>query len=95
MGRTVKLTEAAFLILLFLGIVALLGGLLLARLNWRLDVPPFGRRTRAMDVMLHPERYAKEESLRAIRTMNVTGGLLLASAAAIVGYELLRITSGR
>lgn len=90
-----NLTEAAFLILLFLGIVTLLGGLLWARQNWRIDVPPYGRQTRAIDVILHPERYAKEESLRAIRTMNVTGGLLLASAAAIVGYELLRITSGR
>jgi hypothetical protein len=88
-------TEAAFLILLFLGIFALLGGMLWARLNWRLDVPPYGRRTRTLDVMLHPERYAKDDSLRAIRTMNLTGALLLASAAVIVGYELLRITSGR
>ena len=95
MGRTVNLTEAAFLILLCLGIVALLGGLLWARLNWRLDVPPYGRRTRAMHVMLHPERYVKEDSLRAIRTLSLSGGLLLASAVAIVGYELFRIASGR
>jgi hypothetical protein len=94
-GKTVSRTQAAFLILLVPGVLALLGGLLWTRLHWRPDVPPFGRRTRTIDVMLHPERYAKEDSLRAIRTTNLTGGLLLASAAGVVAYEIFRITSGQ
>ena len=70
--------EAAFLILL--GAVALIGGILWARVNWRPDVAPYGRQTRALDVTLHPERYARTDALRVIRTLNFAGVLLVASA---------------
>jgi hypothetical protein len=83
-------TEAAFLSLLFTGIAALVAGVGLTRLHWRPDTPPYGRRTPSLQVMLHPERYTKDAPLRAIRTLNVAGGLLLAGAACITGYEILR-----
>src|SRR5262245_12431084 len=77
-------TEAAFLTLLGSGLLALLAGLILTRLHWRPDLPPYGRRTRLLDVALHPEAYAKDAPLRAIKYLNVGGAVLLASAAIIV-----------
>jgi hypothetical protein len=91
----VDLTQALFLGLLFLGLGSLLSGVFWTRLNWRQDVRPFGRWTSSLDLVRHPERYANQDAVRAIRTMTVTGRLLLAGAAAMVAYELLRITSSR
>jgi hypothetical protein len=85
-------TEPAFLILLFLGVFALLSGRVWTRLCWRSDVSPYGRHTRNLDVMLHPECYATPESVRMIRTMNVAGAVCVAGAVAVLAYELLQIT---
>ena len=82
--------ESAFLGLLFSGITALVAGVVLTRFHWRPDIPPYGRRTRSLQVMLHPGRYVKDAPLRAIRTLNVAGSLLLAGAASLVAYHLLR-----
>jgi hypothetical protein len=81
-------TEGAFLILLFSGILALVCGLGLTRVHWRTDIPPYGRRTRFIDVMLHPERYGKDAPLRAIRSLNLLGALLLGAAAGVLAYEI-------
>ena len=83
-------TEASFLGLLFSGIPALLGGMMLTRLHWRPDIPPYSRQTRFLDVTLHPERYVKDAPLRAIRSLTVIGALLLVCAAGVVSYEVLR-----
>lgn len=82
-------TEAAFLALLFPGVLALLGGMLLTRLHWRPDIPPYGRQTRFLDVTIHPERYVKNAPLGAIRTLTVIGALLVASAAGIAICEIV------
>ena len=84
------MTQAAFLILLFSGIIALLGGVMMTRIHWRTDIPPYGRRTRVLDVTRHPEKYVADAPLRAIRALNVTGLLLLAAAISVVVYEILR-----
>ena len=80
--------EAGFLALLFLGVSALLAGMLVTRLHWRPDIPPYGRQTRFLDVTLHPERYVKDAPLSVIRTMSVIGVLLLACALAVLAYEI-------
>ena len=80
--------EKAFLLLLFLGIATLLAGLLRTRLNWRDDVPPYSRRTRALDVLLHPERYAKTEVVVGIRILNGVAATLLTGAVGVVLCEL-------
>jgi hypothetical protein len=82
-------TETAFLTLLFAGLTALIAGMMLTRLHWRPDIPPYNRGTRALQVMLHPGRYARDAPLRTIRTLNVIGSILLAGAAGVVAYELL------
>ena len=82
--------SVAFLILLLLGIVALVGGLLRARLHWRSDVAPYGRQTRSLDVLLHPERYAQSDALRVIRALHITGALLVASAVVLLLVEAFR-----
>ena len=87
-------TEGAFLVLLFAGVCAFILGMLWTRLNWRPDIPPYGRRTRALDVTLHPERYATKDALRRIRTFTVVGALSVAGAVLVLAYELLRITFG-
>ena len=84
------MTEVAFLSLLFPGILALLAGMMLTRLHWRADIPPYGRQTRVLDVTLHPERYVADAPLRAIRALNLAGLLLLAGAISVVVYELVR-----
>jgi hypothetical protein len=83
-------TEALFLSLLFSGIAALIGGLLVTRVHWRPDIPPYGRRTRSLQVIVHPERYVRDAPLTAIRILNAAGFLLLTGAAAVVGYDLVR-----
>jgi len=82
--------EALFLGLLFTGILALLAGVLTTRLHWRSDIPPYGRRTRFLDVTLHPEAFVADAPLRAIRILNLTGGLLLAAAVGVAVYDILR-----
>ena len=83
-------TETAFLALLFPGIAALVAGVGLTRFYWRSDIPPYGRRTRSLHVMLHPEEYARDASLRAIRVLNFAGALLLAAAATVLVYDLVQ-----
>jgi proline iminopeptidase len=84
------MTEVAFLSLLFSGILALLAGMLVTRLHWRPDLPPYGRRTRYLDVTLHPEAYVTAAPLRAIRALNIAGVLLLMGALGVVANELRR-----
>ena len=83
-------TESIFLCLLFSGILALLAGLLTTRVYWRSDMPPYGRRTRLLDVTLHPEKYATDGPVRVIRVLNFAGIVLLGGAVSTVIYELLR-----
>ena len=84
--------QAAFLILLFTGIISLIGGMLWTRLHWRADVPPYRRRgTSALDVTFHPERYANPDNVPLIRVLFVAGALLVGSAVVIVGYVVLEI----
>ena len=85
-------TEAAFLSLLFAGILALLAGLMLTRIHWRPDIPPYGRQTQFLDVALHPERYVRDAPLRAIRSLTLAGALLLGAAIGLVAYETIRVT---
>jgi hypothetical protein len=94
LGRPVTTTEVAFLSLLFSGLLALLAGMMLTRLHWRPDIPPYGRRTRFVDVTLHPERYVTHAPLRAIRNLTVIGAFLLACAVAVVAYEILQVVLG-
>jgi hypothetical protein len=82
--------EAVFRGLLLLGIGALVAGVGLTRLHWRSDIAPFGLHTRSLDVMLHPGRYTKGAPLGTIRSLNIAGAMLLAGAAGIVVYELVR-----
>jgi hypothetical protein len=77
-----------FVLLLLGGILFLVGGLFVTRLTWRADVEPFGRRSRMLQIALHPENYANPDRLRAIRLLNLVGGLLLCGALVIIGYDL-------
>jgi hypothetical protein len=63
--------------------------------TWRSDIPPFGRRTRTLDVQLHPERYATPNALPAIRAATIVGALCVAGAVLVLTFELLRVTFGR
>ena len=83
-------TEAAFLGLLFAGVAALLAGVMLTRLNWRPDIPPYGLGTRFLDVTLHPDRYVKDAVLGVIRSLTFVGGVLLACAVSLVAWEILQ-----
>jgi hypothetical protein len=85
-----RVEQAAFLLLILSGALALVGGLFWTRLNWRADVPSYGRGTRFLDVTLHPERYAKGRAVRVIRMLNCAGGLGIAGALAILAYKALR-----
>jgi hypothetical protein len=83
-----------YLVLLFAGIAALVAAGGVTRFHWRPDIPPYDRGTRALQVLLHPERYAKDAPLRAIRALSVAGAILLVGAAGIVLYDVLRAVMG-
>lgn len=82
----------AFLGLLCSGIFALLAGLTLTRVHWRPDIPPYGRRTRFLHVARCPREYVKDAPIRTIASLNLTGALLIAAAAAVVAYEIFLAT---
>ena len=87
--------ELMFLILLSLGIFTLLSAIMLARMNWRPDLPPFGRRTSLIDLMLHPERYVTSQVIGRVRWLNRLGVLFLACALGILANEAFRDFLGR
>jgi hypothetical protein len=82
-------TEQLFLVALFSGIIALVCGMLLIRANWRGDVVPFGRHSRTLDILLHPEKYARPELLRVIRTLNWMGLAFLLIAVGLLIHEAI------
>ena len=86
-----SVTELVFFTLLLLGLSALLAGVLLTRLHWRADIPPYGLGTRSLDVTLHPEKYVSDAPIGVIRILNLVGALLLASAGVVVTFEILRV----
>ena len=79
--------QAAFLILMLSGVLALVCGIIWTRLNWRADVTPYGRDTRVFDVTLHPGRYANDRAVPTIRRLNILGALCVVSALAILAHE--------
>jgi hypothetical protein len=87
------MNEVLFLLLLFGGILFLVGGLFVTRLTWRADVEPFGRRSRLFQIALHPENFARAERLREIRILNLVGGLLLLGALVVVGHDVISTMS--
>ena len=87
---SMNMTQRVFLGFLFSGILLLLVSLLLTRIHWRADIAPYGRRTRLLQVTMHPEKYTRDAPLRVIRVLSFVGILLLAGAAALVIRELFR-----
>ena len=79
--------QAAFLILMLSGVLALVCGIIWTRLNWRADVAPYGRDTRVFDVTLHPGRYANDRAVPTIRRLNIVGALCVASGLAILAHK--------
>jgi hypothetical protein len=85
-----NMTQAVFFVCLISGIVLLLASLMLTRMHWRTDIAPYGRYSRLVHVTLHPEQYTMNAPLRAIRVLSFIGVVLLATAAAVLTYELVR-----
>jgi hypothetical protein len=84
-----------YLLLLIGGILFLVGGLFVTRMTWRVDVEPFGRRSRLFQIALHPENFAGPDRLREIRLLNLVGGLLLLGALVVVGHDIVSSIAGR
>jgi hypothetical protein len=91
----VSTSEGVFLTLLVSGILVLVGSLMLTRLHWCKGIAPYGRRTHAVHVLLHPEQYTADAPLRVIRSLSFTGVLLLTGAVAVLVCELVRLSVGR
>jgi hypothetical protein len=86
---------ALYFLLLFGGILFLVGGLFVTRMTWRTDVEPFGRRSRLFQIALHPENFAKVDRLREIRLLNLIGALLLFGALVVVGHDVISSIAGQ
>ena len=71
------MNEVIFLTAIPSGVILLTASLMVARLNWRPDVPPYDLQTRSLDVLLHPAKYVRSKALRMTRGLQVLGGLLL------------------
>ena len=82
--------QAAFLVLMLSGVLALVCGIVWTRLNWRADVAPYGWDTRFLDVTLHPGRYANDRAVPTIRRLNIAGAFGVVSALAILAYKAYR-----
>jgi len=84
-----------YFLLLFSGVMFLVGGLFVTRLTWRSDIEPFGWRSRLFQIALHPENFARAERLREIRLLNMVGGLCLLGALVVVGHDIISSIAGR
>jgi len=67
------LNEALFLTTVLRGPILLIAAMMVARLIWRPDVPPYSLSTRSTDVLLHPEKYARPEVCFFVRALSVLG----------------------
>lgn len=85
---------ALYLAFLIGGVLFLVRGLYVTRLTWRPDVAPYGRRSRAFQIALHPENYATTDRLTEIRVWNAIGGLLLCIALLVVIHDVYRAVAG-
>jgi hypothetical protein len=88
------MAEAAFLILIGLGVAMLVSGLTWTRLHWRVDAQPY-RRTAWLEVVLHPGRFAEGPAHAVVGYANRVALLLLLAAAVIVLAEIVETTSRR
>lgn len=81
-----------YLILLFAAITCLLAGRYITRLTWRPDVEPYEAGglslARSIRIAVHPERFARPDRLRTIRTLNLVGAALLCGAVAVLAYDV-------
>ena len=79
--------QAIFLTSLFGGVVSLVAAVGVARLNWRRDVAPFGRRTDSVKVLARPASYAAASAAGSIRTLAGIGYGLLGVAILCLLYQ--------
>lgn len=82
-----NVNEAVFLTALILGDALLIASFVIARLNWRRDVPPYNLRTSSLDVLRHPEKYAELRVLGRVRALQIAGVILLIVAVAAVARQ--------
>jgi len=81
-------SEVIFLASVLLGPVLLVTGIVVARLNWRSDAPRF-LRTRSLDLLLRPGKFALPQVVPAIQVLNALGLLLIVVAAlALIRHAL-------
>jgi hypothetical protein len=73
---TSRVIETIFLTALLTGISSVILGVFLTLLNWRPDVPPYGRHIPKLNLLLYPDKYARSGVLLLIRMLN-TGGIAL------------------
>lgn len=83
------MVQALFLMSLFGGVASLVAAILVARLHWRSDVTPFGRRTNAFKVLASPASYAAPPALPLIRRLTVIGYGLVGVAIVCLVYQFL------
>jgi hypothetical protein len=88
---TAAVSQRLFLSTLAMGILSLVGGLFLTRLNWRQDVPPFSRQSRFADIAIHPEKYASPKAVTGIRRLNTVGALFLLLALSVLVWQLVHV----
>ncbi len=86
--------QTAFLGLMLLGIVALVGGMAYARLCWRREIPAYGRSTRTWDVLFHPERYAEAHAVRTIRALFLMGLIGIVGGVVVLAHKAVHDLGG-
>lgn len=87
MAAMSNLNQTVFLTALLSGDILLVASFLVARLNWRPDLPLYNFRTRSVDVLLHHAKYVTPKALPVTRSLQVLGGLLLALAVAVIARK--------
>jgi len=81
--------ELVFLVAFLSGDILLIASFIVARLNWRLDLPPYNLRTRSLDVLLHPSKYVRPKALGITRLLQLLGALLLFAALLALGHQAI------
>ena len=71
------MNEVTFLTAILSGVILLTASFVVARFNWRPDLPQYNLQTRSLDVLLRPVKYVQPEAPRLTRSLQVLGGLLL------------------
>jgi hypothetical protein len=82
--------QTVFLVCLSIGIFALIAAIVFARLKWRPDIEPYGRRTRLFNLAVNLNDYILPHAVTKVRLLGITGIAFLVIAIGALACKFIQ-----